>query len=362
MNTKVLVAISGGIDSSLSTILLKETGYEVIAATFRVYDSIRQSCLEKMKGCCSIESIAEAKYFAEKLGINHFILDYRDFFSVTVINNFVEEYQKGRTPNPCVLCNYEIKWGKMLDFARQQGCEYVATGHYARVYKKGERYVLAKGLDVQKDQSYFLWKLTQEQLAATIFPLGNYTKEQVRKMAAERGFLSLSQKRESQEICFVTNNDYRLFLKEYSQQNHSNFKKGLIKTTDGKVVGQHEGIAFYTIGQRKGLGVALGEPYYIVDIRYDTNEIIIGKYEELKSSRFRVGQMNYVSVNGFYNGDEASVKVRYRSKEVPCKIYPISQSLIEVEPLEPLYSVTPGQSAVFYSDDEILAGGVIERT
>jgi len=360
MTTKVLVCISGGIDSSLSTLLLKEQGYDLVAATFRVYDSIQQSCLDKMKGCCSIETIAEAKYFAEQQGIEHHILDYRDYFSDSVINNFVNEYLNGRTPNPCVNCNSEIKWGKVLEFAKSIGCDYIATGHYARVYNKNNRFVLAKGIDSLKDQTYFLWKLNQEQLSKTLFPLGELTKEQVRKMAADRGFVKLVAKRESQEICFVPNNDYRSFLNDNVTEINKVQKKGDFITTEGKIVGQHNGIAFYTIGQRKGLGVALGEPYYIVDIRKETNEIVLGKYEELEKKSFMVSQLNMVALEHFCEGMELSVKIRYRTKEIKAKVYSKSENTVEVVPLEKVYAVTPGQSAVFYSGDEVLAGGIIQ--
>ncbi|NSW45253.1 MAG: tRNA 2-thiouridine(34) synthase MnmA [Bacteroidales bacterium] len=359
MSTKVLVCVSGGIDSSLSTLLLKEQGFDIIAATFRVYDSIQQSCLDKMKGCCSIETIAEAKYFAEQQGVEHYILDYREYFADTVINNFINQYIDGKTPNPCVLCNAEIKWGKVLDFAVEKGCHYVATGHYARVYKKNNRYVLAKGKDELKDQSYFLWMLTQEQLAKTIFPLGELTKEQVRSIAKKKGFFKLAEKRESQEICFVPNNDYRSFLKEHIIEIQNKIKKGNFITTDGKIVGQHHGIAFYTVGQRKGLGIALGEPYYIVEIRKDTNEIVLGKYEELQKKSFNVAQINMVAIDAFTDEMEVEVKIRYRTKPIKAKVYNNHKGQIIVKPIDPIYAVTPGQSAVFYKNDEVLAGGII---
>jgi len=359
MSTKVLVCVSGGIDSSLSTLLLKEQGFDIVAATFRVYDSIQQSCIEKMKGCCSIETIAEAKCFAEQQGIEHYILDYREYFAHTVINNFINQYIEGKTPNPCVLCNAEIKWGKVLDFALEKGCQYVATGHYARVYKKNNRYVLAKGKDELKDQSYFLWMLTQDQLAKTIFPLGELTKEQVRSMAKEKGFIKLAEKRESQEICFVPNNDYRSFLKERMSEIQNKVKKGNFITTEGKIVGQHQGIAFYTVGQRKGLGIALGEPYYIVEIRKDTNEIVLGKYEELQKKSFYVAQINMVAIDSFTDDMEVEVKIRYRTKPIRAKVYNTHNGQIMVKSIEPIYAVTPGQSAVFYKNEEVLAGGII---
>lgn len=359
MSTKVLVCISGGIDSSLSTLLLKEQGYEVVAATFRVYDSIQESCMDKMKGCCSIETIAEAKYFAEKQGIEHHILDYRDYFEKTVIQNFISEYMQGHTPNPCVQCNAHIKWGKVLEFADSIHCQFIATGHYARVNDKNNRFALAKGRDEHKDQSYFLWMLTQQQLSRTIFPLGELTKDQVKQMALQRGYVKLAEKRESQEICFVPNNDYRDFLNHHTEQTKQEIRKGNFVTADGKIVGQHNGIAFYTIGQRKGLGVALGEPYYIVEIRKETNEIVLGKYEQLETKSFNVGHLNMISIPEFIDGMEVQVKVRYRTPAIKAKVFILNEKTVRLEAIDKIYAVTPGQSAVFYNNDEVLAGGII---
>ncbi|MCX7861998.1 MAG: tRNA 2-thiouridine(34) synthase MnmA [Bacteroidales bacterium] len=358
--TKVLVCLSGGIDSSLTCLLLKEQGYEVIAATFRVYDTIQQGCLEKLKGCCSIETIAEAKSFAQSYNIPHHILDYREYFKDTVIQNFIYEYTHARTPNPCVICNYEIKWGKVLEFAQSLGCEYIATGHYAKVYQKHQRYILAKGNDILKDQSYFLWMLNQEQLSKTLFPLGNYTKEQVKTLALQKGLPYLVKKKESQEICFIPNNDYRSFLT--IQFNHSNLQKeGNFVSTDGKILGKHKGIAYYTIGQRKGLGIALGTPYYIKEIRYHTNEIVLSTYEELAAKEFIIDNINYISIENFDDESIFDVKVRYRTTPFKAKLYHHDNNSVRVVPIDTVYAVTPGQSAVFYQSDEVMLGGLIRN-
>lgn len=361
MKNKVLICLSGGIDSSLSALLLKELGYDLIAATFRVYDSTHENCIEELKGCCSLENINEAKQFAESLGIQHYILDYRDYFKHTVIQDFIQNYLQAKTPNPCVICNAKIKWGKVIEFAKTVGCDYVATGHYANVFKENSRYILAKGKDEHKDQSYFLWMLNQEVLSKTIFPLGLYTKEQVKEQAKARGLTQLVKKKESQEICFIPNNDYRSFLKKETNNKLSPFKEGNFITKGGKIVGQHQGIAFYTIGQRKGLGIALGEPYYVKEILLDTNEIVLSRYEELKAKYFVINNINWVALSEATDGTEFEVKVRYRSKAIKAKVYNIDSNLIKVEPQENVYAVTPGQSAVFYNEEKVLFGGIIDR-
>lgn len=356
---KVLVSLSGGIDSSLSCLLLKEQGYEVVAATFRVYDSIQDGCLEKMKGCCSIESIAEARNFAQNNGIEHHILDYREYFKQTVINNFVEEYTHARTPNPCVLCNFEIKWGKVLEFAQSIGCDYIATGHYARVYARNGRMVLARGVDLQKDQTYFLWMLTQQHLSKTLFPLGGYTKQQVRELALQKGFKELVKKRESQEICFVPDGDYRRFLHNQLSSHDILTKEGNFVSTTGEFLGKHRGIAHYTVGQRKGLGIALGVPHYVKEIRYQTNEVILSTYEDLVTKEFLVYRTNFVAIADFDDGMLVEAKVRYRTAPIKVQLFHHVDNTIRVVPQEKVYAVTPGQSAVFYQGDEVLFGGII---
>ena len=256
---KLLLAMSGGIDSSVSALMLLDK-YEITGATFRTYDSMKESCIAREKGCCTIESIMEAKRFAQSLGIEHHIVDFRERFAETVISNFVSEYLHGRTPNPCVVCNREIKWGIMLQKADELGCEYIATGHYARIMHENGRYFLRKGVDLSKDQTYFLWRLTQDNLSRTVFPLGEYTKDQIRAIADEKGFKALVKKRESQEICFVPDDDYRNFLRSQVPDIDEKIGEGDIVSTDGKVLGKHKGFPFYTIGQRKGLNVAVGHP------------------------------------------------------------------------------------------------------
>ena len=358
MTKKVLVCLSGGIDSSLAAILLKNEGYDIYGVTFRTWDYISESCIEKQKGCCSIESIVEAKQFAEKIGIPHQVLDLREHFGKTVIKEFIDEYLGGRTPNPCVRCNAEIKWGKVIELANELGCEFVSTGHYAQVREENGRYVLSRGTDETKDQSYFLWMLSQENLARTIFPLGNRKKSEIKKMAAERGLTQLVEKRESQEICFIPKNDYREFLKEQIPDIDEKIGKGNFVSLDGKVLGEHKGYPYYTIGQRKGLGIALGEPRFVVEIRQATNEIVLGSYENLEQNCLKINNVNFIKYSAIENEKQVDLKIRFRSQTVKATISPEKDSY-KIVTLEPVYAVTPGQSAVFYEGNDIVGGGII---
>lgn len=348
MNKKrVLIAMSGGIDSSVAAMLLLEQGYELVGVTFRTYDSIRESCIAKEKGCCSIESIMEAKYLAEQLGFEHHILDFRDTFRKHVIANFVDEYRHGRTPNPCVLCNSHIKWGELMAAANEYGCDYIATGHYARIAQKDGHYFLRKAVDKHKDQTYFLWMLTEENLSRTIFPLGDLTKDEVRTIALQHGFEKLSKKRESQEICFVADNDYRSFLASEGVETTS----GEYIDAQGKVLGQHAGYTCYTIGQRKGLGIALGYPAFVTKIDAARNQVTLGIHDELYTNNVRIVEYKF-------NGEPSQpvfAQIRYRSQPSEA-IY--KDGVLTFK--EPVWAVTPGQSVVIYQNDLLVGGGLIE--
>ena len=354
----VLICLSGGIDSSLAAIFLKEQGYHVHGVTFRTWDYITESCIEKQKGCCSIESIVEAKQFADKIGISHQVLDLREHFKSTVINEFVQEYLAGRTPNPCVRCNAETKWGKVISLADELGCEYVSTGHYAQVRFENNRYILGMGADQTKDQSYFLWMLTQENLARTIFPLGGMKKSEIKKMAAERGLVKLVEKRESQEICFIPKNDYREFLKDQIPNIDHTVGPGNFLSMDGKILGKHKGYPYYTIGQRKGLGIALGEPRYVVEIKTNSNEIVLGEYHDLEKKSLKIKNVNLIKYDKIEGEIEVEVKIRFRSQPVKATIYKENDSYSIITP-HPLYAITPGQSAVFYQKGDVVGGGII---
>ncbi len=355
---RVLMAMSGGIDSSIASLLLQEQGYDIVGATFRTWDYISESCMSKHTGCCSIDAIMGAKEFAEKHKFEHHILDFRASFKDIVIKNFVDEYVNGQTPNPCVICNSEIKWGLMIEAADKFNCDYIATGHYAGVRQYGNSYVLVNATDADKDQTYFLWRLTSKQLSRTLFPLYNLTKQEVKDFARKHGFNLLADKRESQEICFVPNNDYRKFLADEYPEITSKIGEGNIVDKAGKVLGKHKGYIYYTIGQRKGLGIALGEPAYVTKIDSINNRITVGQYEDLKLSQMIVGNYIFNKSDSFQNEFYAEVKIRYKSPKVRAKIIK-EGSLLNIDFLEPVYAITPGQSAVFYQEDEVIGGGVI---
>ena len=362
MSSRILMAMSGGIDSAVSAMLLLEQGYELTGVTFRTFDSIRESCLAKEKGCCSIDSIMEAKRLAETLGFEHHILDFRQTFREHVIANFVDEYSHGRTPNPCVLCNSHIKWGALLRAANEFGCECIATGHYARIAEYEGHYYLRNAVDTHKDQTYFLWMLTEENLRRTIFPLGGLTKPEVRQIAFNHGFEALSKKTESQEICFVPDNDYRGFLQEQGVR----IAGGNYVDAAGKILGQHTGFCNYTIGQRKGLGIALGAPKYVTHINAEKNEVTLGENDELFTHEVKATEARLRDTEGlqkhFGTTDiPVTARIRYKSPAVPARmdITDIGTGKLRLCFEKPVWGVTPGQSLVVYQDDRLIGGGII---
>lgn len=359
---RVLVAMSGGIDSSLAGVLLHEQGYEVIGMTMKTWDYASSGGTKKETGCCSLDSINDARNIAVSYGFPHYILDIRNEFGDYVINYFTDEYLSGRTPNPCVLCNTHIKWDALLKRADKLGCDYLATGHYARLRFENNRYIISKGKDKIKDQSYALWGVSQESLSRTIFPLGDLTKQEIREMALERGFKELVDKSESYEICFVPDNDYRGFLKRRVPGLEEKVKGGEFVLEDGKVVGTHEGYPFYTVGQRKGLGVALGYPVYVTEIQKDNNRVILGKVEELARDGMWVKQLimgKYANVVS--KKMEAVTKVRYNDKGTPAEIEQIEEKM-KVLFHRGVSAIAPGQAAVFYEDEDVIGGGWIDSS
>ena len=357
-NKKVLVAMSGGIDSSMAALLLKKAGYDLVGITMKTWDYESSKVTSKETGCCSLDSINDARIVAVKLGFPHYVLDIREEFTDKIINNFVEEYLAGRTPNPCVLCNTHIKWDALLKRADMIGCDYIATGHYANIRFENGRYVLSRGRDANKDQTYVLWGLTQDVLARTIFPLSEYTKQEVREMAKKEGFDYLAKKSESYEICFIPDNDYRKFLNNRIPELPEKIGEGNF-IYHGQIVGKHKGYPYYTIGQRRGLEVALGHPVYVKEIIPENNEIILGDKEELAQQIIKVRNYNIIKYDRLPDNFQALVKIRYKDTGKMATLQVVDKDYIEIVFHEPVYAVAPGQSAVFYEGDDLVGGGFI---
>lgn len=357
---RVLVAMSGGIDSSVTALLLHEQGYEVIGITMKTWDYASSGGERKTTGCCSLDDINDARSLAVDHQFPHYILDIREEFGDFIIDNFVEEYLAGRTPNPCVLCNTHIKWDALLKRADQLDCEFIATGHYAQVRQENGRYVISKGLDENKDQSYVLWGLKQEALARTIFPCGGFTKTDIRKMALDYGYESLSKKAESYEICFIPDNDYRGFLKRKVKGLEEKVKNGVFIDKLGNRLGHHEGYPFYTIGQRKGLGIALGKPAFVTKILPETNTVVLGFEDDLGESTMWVRDLNFSKYKTLGDSTELLTKIRYKDKGHLSKVT-LEGNLAKVEFYENVQAIAPGQSAVFYEGNDLVGGGFIAR-
>lgn len=357
---KVLLAMSGGIDSSIAALLLHDQGYEVVGITMKTWDYAASGGSSKETGCCSLDSINDARQLAVNLGFPHFILDIRNEFGDFVIDNFVEEYLAGRTPNPCVLCNTHIKWEALLKRADMLDCEFIATGHYAQIREENNRFVISKGLDQSKDQSYVLWGLTQKSLKRTLFPLQNYLKSEIKQMAIDHGYVELATKNESYEICFVPDNDYRGFLKHKVPGLEEKVTGGNFVNRKGTVLGQHKGYPFYTIGQRKGLVIAVGEPLYVLEIVPETNTVVLGSKEELEMQKMTVGKFNLIKYAALPDDYEALTKIRYKDAGTVASVSHVNEKL-EVLFHNPVFGVAPGQSAVFYEGDDLVGGGIIER-
>lgn len=358
---RILVAMSGGVDSSVAALMLHEQGYEVIGVTMKTWDYADASGGKRITGCCDLDSINDARNMAVSRGFHHMIIDIREEFGGAIIGNFTREYMAGRTPNPCVLCNTFIKWEALLKRADMMDCELIATGHYAQARQHANgRWVVSKGLDETKDQSYVLWGLEQKNLARTRFPIGHFRKSEIRQMAMESGFPELAQKSESYEICFIPDNDYRGFLKRKEPEATAKLAGGKLVSVSGEALGEHDGYPFFTIGQRKGLGIATGEPLYVTDIRPDTNTVVLGRKADLQKTSMWVRQPNFQLVPALPDGTEAVVKIRYKDKGTPATLA-MDGERVHVEFHAPVTGIAPGQSAVFYVGDEVLGGGFIDR-
>ncbi len=363
---RVLVAMSGGVDSSVAALLLHEEGYEVVGVTMKTWDYATSGGGKRLTGCCDLDSINDARELAVSRGFHHVILDIRDEFGEAIIGNFVDEYLGGRTPNPCVLCNTFIKWEALLRRADMLDCPLSAKGHYARLTPVAEgpdagRFTVSRGLDPGKDQSYVLWGLKQDSLSRTRFPVGGFHKSEIRRIAMEAGFPQLAQKSESYEICFIPDNDYRGFLKRREPEATARLAHGRLVSTSGEVLGEHDGYPFFTIGQRKGLGIAVGEPLYVTDIRPETNTVVLGRKDELQQQTMWVRRPNFLKISSLNGEMEAVTKVRYKDRGTPCTLR-MDGERVRVDFHAPVTGVAPGQSAVFYEGDDVIGGGFIDRT
>ncbi|NCB74990.1 MAG: tRNA 2-thiouridine(34) synthase MnmA [Clostridia bacterium] len=360
MAIKVMVAMSGGVDSSVAAALLKDEGFEVIGATLKLFSNEEIGLEHQARTCCSLEDVEDARAVAMRLGFVHHVFNFGELFRQQVINRFAASYANGETPNPCIDCNRFIKFDKLLERALVLDMDYIATGHYARVEFSEERgrYLLKKAADPSKDQSYVLYALTQEQLKHTLFPLGNLKKSEVRAIAESRGLVN-AKKPDSQDICFVKDGDYCSFLENTMKVSspHGNFVD-----SKGNVLGEHEGLIHYTIGQRKGLKLSFEKPKYVIRKDLGSNTVVLGDESELYSEGMLVKDVNLISVEELSAPMKASVKTRYSQKEAPAVLIPLEDGSLLVRFFEPQRAVTSGQAAVFYDDDTVIGGGTIVHT
>ncbi len=349
---KAIIAMSGGVDSSVAAYFMKKNGYECIGATMKLYDDELIGENED-KTCCSLDDIEDARNVARKLGIPYYVFNFKDDFREKVIENFISTYENGGTPNPCIECNRYLKFEKLMQKMKELSYDYVVTGHYATVEEKDGRYYLKKGKDLSKDQSYVLYSLTQQQLSHTVFPLGEFTKDEIRLIAENNGFIN-ADKKESQDICFVPDGDYAAFIEKYRQKKYPD---GDFVDVTGRKIGTHKGIIRYTIGQRKGLGIALGHPAYVVDKDIINNKVVLGTENDLVSETLVANNFNWI-----YPIPEGKIrckaKTRYNMKEVNCLAY-ITDDKVVVEFDEPIRAVTKGQAVVLYDGDYVIGGGTI---
>lgn len=353
---KTMIAMSGGVDSSVAALLTKQAGDECIGVTMKLYHN-EEVGIEGQKTCCSLDDVEDARAVCRRLGMRFYVFNFTDCFKETVIDRFVDAYRHGRTPNPCIDCNCYLKFGKLIQRMRELQMDYVATGHYARVEydRLSGRYLLKKGIDELKDQSYVLYMLTQEQLAHIRFPLGALTKDEVRRIAGENGFVNAG-KRDSQDICFVSDGDYVKVIEAVTGEVS---RPGEFVDRTGKVLGRHEGIIHYTIGQRRGLRLAAGERMYVTDISPEDNRVVLGKNEDLFQSELTVDQVNLIACDRLEKPVRVTAKIRYRHREQPATAWQTAEGRLHVRFDEPQRAVTKGQAVVLYDGDSVVGGGMI---
>lgn len=352
----VVVGMSGGVDSSVAAYLLKKQGYDVIGVTMQIWQEADIDTVENEGGCCGLSAVEDARRVAAQIGIPYYVMNFREVFQKNVIDYFVREYREGRTPNPCIACNRYVKWESLLQKSLAIGADYIATGHYAKIRQLANgRYTLIHSDAKGKDQTYALYNLTQNQLAHTLFPLGIYEKSRIRQIAEEAG-LQVAHKPDSQEICFVPDNDYAGFLERETGESE---RPGNFVNRRGEVLGRHKGIGHYTIGQRKGLGIAFGEPMFVVEIRPDTDEVVLGRGEEVFTNHLTAQKVNYMAVDHFEEGQEVTARIRYNHEGAAAVIKEIGEDSFSLVFREPVRAVTPGQAVVLYDQDLVLGGGTI---
>lgn len=357
MGKKVVIGMSGGVDSSVAAYLLKQKGYDVIGVTMQIWQEEADNIQEENGGCCGLSAVHDARRVADQLEIPYYVMNFRKEFKENVIDYFVHEYLEARTPNPCIACNRYVKWEALLKRSLDIGADYIATGHYARVIQlPNGRYTLKQSVTQAKDQTYALFNLTQDQLSHTLMPVGDYSKDQIRKIAEEI-HLMVANKPDSQEICFVPDDDYANFIKE---ETGTEIPEGNFVDLDGNILGRHKGIIHYTIGQRKGLGISMGHPIYVKEIRTDTNEVILANEEKsIFSTVLTADNINYMGAEKFEPGMEMTGKIRYSHKGEKCVVKACEDGKITLEFANPVRAVTPGQAVVLYDGDYVLGGGII---
>lgn len=350
--------MSGGVDSSVAALLLKRQGYEVIGVTMQIWQEESREAVEDAGGCCGLSAVEDARRAAQCLGIPHYVMNFREEFRRYVMDYFTEEYLRGRTPNPCIACNRYVKWEALLYKSLGLGADYIATGHYARIERlKNGRFAIRNSVTAAKDQTYALYSLTQEQLAHTLMPVGDYPKEEIRRMAQEAGLPS-AHKKDSQEICFIPDHDYAAFIER--ERGGQVPGPGDFVTADGRVLGRHRGIIHYTVGQRKGLNLSLGRPVFVTAIRPETNEVVIGENEDVFSSQLSCSSLCFMAEADLREPKRARAKIRYSHRGEECTIERVGEDRLRCAFDRPVRAVTPGQAVVFYEGEYVLGGGIIE--